>query len=198
MSDLNPISLLVRNERGVLARVAGLLARRGFNIVSLAVGETENPRLSRMSVVVRGDAATLDQAVKQLRRLVSVVKVQDLSQAEKVETGLALIKVQADAETRGEIAQLANIFRAHVEHVDLKSMIVEVSGNREKVQAMIHLLRPYGIIEMARTGQIMVSRHGVLDESRLSERPVSNNQEAPEDGSGETEIFNLFKYRQGE
>ncbi|MBW2618279.1 MAG: acetolactate synthase small subunit, partial [Deltaproteobacteria bacterium] len=118
MDRLSPIGVLVRNEPGILTRVAGLFARRGFNITSLAVGETEDPAVSRMSVVVRGDAPTLEQVVKQLRRLVSVIKVSDLTNTPRVERGLALIKVKAPSRQRGEIVQLVNIFRARVDHVD--------------------------------------------------------------------------------
>jgi len=158
MEELHPISVLVRNQPGVLARVAMLFAHRGFNINSLAVGETDNPHISRISVVVGGDEPTRDQVVKQLRGLVCVLKVTDLSSHARVERGLAMIKVKASAKTRTEIQQLADIFRATITHVDRRCMVVEVSGTRDKVQALINLLAPYGILEMARTGQIMVSR----------------------------------------
>ncbi|ADK83713.1 acetolactate synthase, small subunit [Desulfarculus baarsii DSM 2075] len=153
-----PISVLVRNEPGVLARVAGLFARRGFNINSLAVGETEDPQVSRITVVVKGDPHTVDQAVKQLRRLVSVIKVRDQSTMPRVERGLALIKVRATPAQRGEIMQLAGVFRANVDHVDGHCMVIEVSGNRNKIEAMIDMLKPYGIMELARTGQIVLAR----------------------------------------
>lgn len=159
MEQLNPISVLVRNERGVLARVAGLFARRGFNIISLAVGETENPDLSRITVVIQGDEATRQQVVKQLLRLVSVIKADDLSATDRVERGLALIKVKAEPAKRSEIVQLVSIFRARIDNVDLDSMIVEVTGSRDKVQALTDMLRPYGILEMVRTGQIVLA-HG--------------------------------------
>jgi acetolactate synthase-1/3 small subunit len=158
MEELHPISVLVRNQPGVLARVAMLFAHRGFNINSLAVGETDNPLISRISVVVGGDEPTRDQVVKQLRGLVCVLKVTDLSSHARVERGLAMIKVKASARARSEIQQLADIFRATITHVDRRCMVVEVSGTRDKVQALINLLAPYGILEMARTGQIMVSR----------------------------------------
>ncbi len=171
MEDYCPISLLVRNEPGVLARVAGLLTRRGYNITSLAVGHTEDPRVSRISVVVRGDPPTLAQAVKQLRRLISVIHVSDLSGVPRVERGLALIKVAVAPSQRAEITQLAAIFRARTDHVDQTSMIIEVSGDRDKVEAMIDMLRPYGIIEMARTGQIVLSRRGRLGDE---EQPLAS------------------------
>lgn len=163
MKELRPISVLVKNERGVLARVAGLFARRGFNITSLAVGETADPALSRISVVVAGDDATLDQVCKQLNRLVSVQQVSDLSRAPRVERGLALVKVGATPQTRGNILEIADIFRARIDHVDHETMIVEVTGNREKVQALIDMLRPFGILEVARTGQIVLGRQSAMD-----------------------------------
>ncbi len=158
MENLSPISVLVRNEPGVLSRVSGLFARRGFNIHSLAVGATDDPKVSRISVVVAGEAPVIEQVVKQLRRLVSVVKVSDLTDRPRVERGLALIKVKAPPEVRGELLQLAEIFRARVDHVDNQCLIMEVTGNREKVEAFIDILRPHGILEMARTGQIAMAR----------------------------------------
>jgi len=158
MENLSPISVLVRNEPGVLSRVSGLFARRGFNIHSLAVGATDDPKVSRISVVVAGEAPVIEQVVKQLRRLVSVVKVSDLTGRPRVERGLALIKVKAPPEVRGELLQLAGIFRARVDHVDNQCLIMEVTGNREKVEAFIDILRPHGILEMARTGQIAMAR----------------------------------------
>lgn len=165
MSDhFYPISVLVRNEPGVLARVAGLFARRGFNITSLAVGETEDTQVSRITVVVGGDHHTVDQAAKQLRRLVSVIKVRDQSETARVERGLALIKVSAKPEQRAEILQLVDVFRANVDHVDSRCMIIEVAGNRNKVEAMIDNLKPYGIMEVARTGQIVLARDRSINE----------------------------------
>ena len=158
MENLSPISVLVRNERGVLSRVSGLFARRGFNIYSLAVGETDDPTVSRISVVVAGEPPVIDQVVKQLRRLVSVIKVSDLTGQARVERGLLVIKVNAPHDKRGELMQLVQIFRARVDHVDNQSLILEVTGNREKLEAFIDILRPHGIQEMARTGQIALAR----------------------------------------
>ena len=186
MTELRPLSVLVRNERGVLSRVSGLLARRGFNITSLAVGETEDPNFSRISLAVCGDDATMDQAVKQLRRLVCVQKVRDLSKTSKVERGLALIKVQATNENRHEIVELANIFRATIDHVDSESVIVEVTGKRDKLQAIIDMLRPYGIKEMARTGQIVLER----DQS-LESHGAGSSENDPSASAGEQGIYNL-------
>ncbi|MBU4565701.1 MAG: acetolactate synthase small subunit [Desulfarculus sp.] len=158
MENFSPISVLVRNEPGVLSRVSGLFARRGFNIYSLAVGETDDPKVSRISVVVAGEPPIIDQVVKQLRRLVSVIKVSDLTGRPRVERGLLLIKVNAPHDKRGELMQLAQIFRARVDHVDNQCLILEVTGNREKLEAFIDILRPHGIQEMARTGQIAMAR----------------------------------------
>lgn len=158
MENFSPISVLVRNEPGVLSRVSGLFARRGFNIYSLAVGETDDPKVSRISVVVAGEPPIIDQVVKQLRRLVSVIKVSDLTGRPRVERGLLLMKVNAPHDKRGELMQLAQIFRARVDHVDNQSLILEVTGNREKLEAFIDILRPHGIQEMARTGQIAMAR----------------------------------------
>jgi acetolactate synthase-1/3 small subunit len=192
MEQLNPISVLVRNERGVLARVAGLFARRGFNIISLAVGETENPDLSRITLVIQGDDAVRQQVVKQLLRLVCVIKAVDLSTTDRVERGLALIKVKAEADKRSEIAQLVSIFRARIDHVDLHGMIVEVTGSRDKVQALIDMLRPYGIIEMARTGQIVLSR----------DRPANGQLKSIETDLTEEEnsqaIYNVYSVGNGD
>ena len=194
MEQLNPISVLVRNERGVLARVAGLFARRGFNIISLAVGETENPDLSRITVVIQGDDATRQQVVKQLLRLVSVIKADDLSAADRVERGLALIKVKAEPAKRSEIVQLVGIFRARIDNVDLDSMIVEVTGSRDKVQALTDMLRPYGILEMARTGQIVMA-HG--------DKPVEREDDREEDLADAQEetpqaIYNFYSVGNGD
>ena len=152
------ISTFVANRPGVLARVAGLFSARGFNIDSLAVGETEQPEFSRMTIVVAGDECILEQVRKQLARLVDVVKVQDFSGVSHVERDLALIRVQAPVNRRSEILELANIFRARIVDVGRNELILEMSGTEDKIQAMIDLLRPYGISEMARTGRIALAR----------------------------------------
>jgi len=193
MEDLRPVSILVRNERGVLARVAGLFARRGFNITSLAVGETENPAYSRITAVVSGDDAILEQVVKQLDRLVCVCQVMDLSRTSCVERGLALIKVKATPETRRQVLDLVDVFGGRIDHVDHLSLIVQVTGNRQKIQAMIDLLRAFGIIEMARTGQITLARHGDLNAGAEDEAPVPSP--APVDR--DTDLFDLNQHRQG-
>jgi len=152
------LSALVENKSGVLAHVAGLFSARGFNIDSLAVGETEDPRFSRMTIVACGDEAVLEQVRKQLDKLVSVVKVQDLSRASRVERDLLLVRVNAPPGKRSQVIELANTFRAKVVDVGLSEVMIEVVGTEDKVQALLDLLRPYGIVEMARTGRIALMR----------------------------------------
>ncbi|GIW78818.1 MAG: acetolactate synthase small subunit [Gemmatales bacterium] len=152
------LSALVQNQPGVLAHVSGMLASRGFNIDSLAVGETEDPNLSRMTFVVHGDDATLDQVRKQLAKLVTVVKVQDISAEDYVERDLMLIKVKAPAEKRMEIVLLVEMFRARVVDISLDNMMIEISGQERKIEAFVELMRPFGILELARTGRIALVR----------------------------------------
>ena len=152
------LSALVENKSGVLAHVAGLFSARGFNIDSLAVGETEDPRFSRMTIVASGDEAVLEQVRKQLEKLISVVKVQDLSRASRVERDLLLVRVNAPPGKRSQVIELANTFRAKVVDVGMSEVVIEVVGTEDKVQALLDLLRPYGIVEMARTGRIALMR----------------------------------------
>lgn len=158
MNHLHPLSAIVINESGVLARIAGMFARRGFNIDSLAVGITEDPKYSRMTIVVRGDDRVLEQVVKQLGRIIDVIKINDLAKDPHVERELALIKVHAPPAERSEVIELVNIFRANIVDIGRKRLMVEISGNSEKVDAMIDMLRPYGIVELARTGRIIMPR----------------------------------------
>lgn len=152
------ISALVQNQPGVLAHVAGMLASRGYNIDSLAVGETENPQLSRMTFVVVGDDRLLDQVRKQLQKLVTVVKVIDISGEDFVERDLMLIKVGARPEQRSEIRELTDIFRGRIVDVGPKQVMVEIAGPERKIEAFIELMRPYGIEEMVRSGRIALVR----------------------------------------
>jgi acetolactate synthase-1/3 small subunit len=152
------ISVLVNNRPGVLARTAGLFARRGYNIDSLAVSTTENPDMSRMTIVVEGPDAVLEQISKQLYKLMDVIKVLDHQDEAVVNRELALIKVDADASVRGEIMQTVSIFRANIVDVSGRTFIVEVTGSADKVDALTNLLRKYGIKEMMRTGRIVLSR----------------------------------------
>ncbi|AEA47424.1 acetolactate synthase small subunit [Archaeoglobus veneficus] len=157
MSEKHTIAVLVENKPGVLARVASLFRRRGFNIDSLAVGTTEREDISRMTIVVKGDDRTVEQVMKQLNKLIEVIKVSDLT-TNSVGRELALIKVAATTETRGEIIEIANIFRARIVDVARDSLIIEITGDEEKINAFIDLMRQYGIKELARTGKISMAR----------------------------------------
>jgi len=152
------ISILVENQPGVLARVAGLFSRRGYNIESIAVGATEDPGISRMTIVVDGDKCNVEQITKNVHKLIEVLKVSDLTFDDMVARELALIKVTADAANRSEILQIVDIFRAKIIDVSERSVIVEVTGDERKVEAMIRMLRPFGIKELARTGQVAMAR----------------------------------------
>jgi len=170
MEQLHPLSAIVINESGVLARIAGMFARRGFNIKSLAVGETEDARYSRMTLFVRGSDAVLEQVVKQMGRMIDVIKINDLSKDRHVERELALIKVHAPPAERSEVIELVNVFRARIVDVGRKRLMIEVSGSSEKVEAMINMLRPYGIAELARTGRIILGRGTKTTTVRKTER----------------------------
>jgi len=153
------ISALVQNVPGVLAHISGMLASRGYNIDSLAVGETEDPQLSRMTFVLMGDDSVLEQVRKQLEKIVTVVRVDDISAQNFVERDLMLIKVAApDGASRNEIHQLAEIFRGRVVDVAAEAVVVEISGQERKVEAFIDLMRPFGIRELVRTGRIAMVR----------------------------------------
>jgi len=161
------LAVLVENNPGVLARVAGLFSRRGYNIDSLAVGRTDNPAFSRMTIVVEGDEMVLEQVTKQLHKLVDVIKISDITSDQYVDRELVLIKVNAEASIRAEIMQLVDIFRARIVDVGNKSLTIEVTGNEGKVDAFESSLRPFGIKELVRTGKIAMLR-GL--------RPNSNNK----------------------
>ncbi|MGP8322035.1 MAG: acetolactate synthase small subunit [Methanosarcinaceae archaeon] len=152
------LAVLVENKFGVLTRVAGLFSRRGYNIDSLAVGVTEDPTISRMTIVVRGNDHVLEQVTKQLNKLIDVIEVTDISSDESVERELALIKVSADANNRSEIIQIVDIFRARIIDVAAKSMTIEVTGDENKIVGIEQLLRPFGIEEVVRTGKIALVR----------------------------------------
>jgi acetolactate synthase I/III small subunit len=152
------ISALVMNEPGVLANVAGMFAARGFNIDSLVVGRTENPDLSRMTIVVTADDATLEQVRKQLGKLVPIVKVRDFGGTAYIERDLLLMSVSVGPEKRTEVVDVVNLFRGKVVDVSKGSLMVEMSGTEEKLEAFIEMLRPYGIRELARTGVIAMAR----------------------------------------
>ena len=152
------LSVLVENEFGVLTRVAGLFARRGFNIVSLAVSPTEDERYSRMTIVVDADSAPLEQVTKQLNKLIPVIKIVELAASEAVERELMLVTVKATAEARSQITELSAIFEARIEDVGFESITIQVAGRPEKLDAMTDLLNPFGIVELQRTGRIALSK----------------------------------------
>ena len=152
------LSVLVENKPGVLTRVASLFARRGFNIDSLAVGTTEDPTISRMTIVVSADATALEQITKQLYKLINVLKVQDLDPGDMIDRELVLYKVSAAPERRHEIIEIANVFRAKIVDVGRASLTIEATGTGDKLAAMEDLLRAYGIKELARTGKIALAR----------------------------------------
>jgi len=152
------IAVIVENKSGALSRIAGLFSRRSFNIDSLSVGGTDNPDYSRMTISVGGDREVLEQVIKQLSKLINVIRVSELDPAESVERELAMIKVSADRENRAEIMQLVDIFRAKIIDVSARSMIIEVTGDEEKIDAIVVLLRQFGVKEMARTGKVSMVR----------------------------------------
>lgn len=152
------IAVIVENKSGVLTRIAGLFSRRSFNIDSLSVGATDNPEYSRMTITVQGDRDVLEQVIKQLSKLINVIRVSELDANESVERELAVIKVSADRESRSEIMQIVNIFRAKIIDVSHRSMIIEATGDEDKIDAIIQLLRQFGIKELARTGKVSMVR----------------------------------------
>lgn len=152
------LSILVENHPGVLSRVSGLFSRRGFNIDSLTVGVTERPDISRMTIVVGGDEKVVEQVKKQLNKLIDVIKVSRIYSTESVERELILIKIDAEPEKRSEIIQVADIFRANIIDVSHKSMIIELTGDKEKINAFEEVLRPFGIKELVRTGLVALNR----------------------------------------
>lgn len=152
------VAVLVENSFGVLARVAGLFSARGFNIDSLAVGETDDPKMSRMTIVSSGNDRVLEQIMKQLRKLIDVIRVEDLKENDMIERELVLVKVAATAKTRNEIMQIVNTFRAKVVDVNQDTLMIEVTGGESKVDAMLELLRPFKLLEVVRTGTVAMSR----------------------------------------
>jgi len=154
------ISILVANKFGVLSRVSGLFSGRGFNIDSLSVAETQDPAVSRMTIVTRGDDRIVEQITKQLNKLIDVIKVSDLTDQKFVERELALIKVQATASTRAELLGVVDIFRCKVVDVSPKTYTLEITGDVNKIQAIIEILKPLGIKEIVRTGRIAIARAG--------------------------------------
>jgi acetolactate synthase-1/3 small subunit len=152
------LSVLVENKPGVLTRVAGLFARRGFNIGTLSVGPTEDPTVSRMTITLDGAAHPIDQVTKQLHKLVNVIKIRDLEPDKTISREMALFKVSADGQTRGELMQLTDIFRGRIIDVSSRTATIEVTGTHDKIEAFEQMVRPFGLIEMVRTGEIAIAR----------------------------------------
>lgn len=152
------ISVLVENKFGVLARIAGLFSARGFNIDSLAVGETEDPTVSRMTIVVDADDKTLEQVKKQLRKLIDTIKVQDLTKEEFIDRELVLIKVNITPKTRAEILEVANTMEAKIVHAGKSTLVVEATADSGRIKSLLEILRPFGIKEIMRTGRIAMSK----------------------------------------
>ena len=152
------ISVLVENRAGVLARISGMFSARAFNIDSLAVGETMDPTVSRMTITARGDDAVIEQIIKQLRKVIDVIRVVNLSEKTYVDRELVLVKVKTDQHTRAEIMQITEIFRARIVDVAHGSIAVEVVGDQAKIAAILDMFRPFGILEIVRTGRVAMFR----------------------------------------
>lgn len=177
---------LVQDKPGVLNRVSSLIRRRNFNIDSLAVGHTEQPNLSRMVIVVNGDDAGVEQVRKQLDKVIEVVKIVDITKDDPVHRELALLKVKAKASTRSEIIQIVDIFRANIVDVSSDSLMVEVTGDENKINSLLDLLRGFGIREIARTGRIALTRGGagplLVEETKMPKQPpepLASGAESP-------------------
>ena len=181
------IAVLVENRFGVLSRVAGLFSARGYNIESLSVGETLDPTVSRMTLVVRGDAFVIEQVIKQLHKLIDVIKVTDLTEENHVEREMILVKVNAEPTSRAEILRIADIFRAKVVDVTPATYTLEATGDESKVTAIVELLRPFGIQELVRTGKVAIARGAKTRLRRAEEKlgkvrePVPESKEAARD-----------------
>jgi len=158
--DQHVISALVENRAGTLSRVSGLFSRRGFNIDSLTVGETEDPSVSRMTIAVSGDDRILEQIIKQLSELVDVIAVRELDQVSCLRREIMLVKIGTDEKTRPAVIEIAGIFRARVVDVSKTTITIEATGNTDKLNGLLILLRPYGILELARTGLVALERSG--------------------------------------
>jgi acetolactate synthase-1/3 small subunit len=152
------ISLLVENKPGVLARIAGLFSRRGFNIDTLTVGPTDDPGISRITLTLDGAVHPIDQVTKQLHKLVNVIKIRDMEPEQTIAREMAMFRITATVESRAEIMQFAEIFRAKIVQVSRRTLTAEVTGTREKIDAFERMVRPHGLVEMARTGEVAISR----------------------------------------
>lgn len=175
MHHRHTLSVLVENKPGVLTRIAGMFARRGYNIHSLAVGPTEDERVSRLTLVVGTEAVQLEQIIKQLNKLVNVLKIVELDEDAAIEREMQLVKVNADPAIRSQIIEIAEVFRAKIVDVDHDSITIEVAGNPSKLEAIVELLQPYGIRELVRSGTIALARgtRAITDGSKLRMRSAS-------------------------
>ncbi|HZO52541.1 MAG TPA: acetolactate synthase small subunit [Bryobacteraceae bacterium] len=152
------ISMVVENKFGVLTRIAGLFSGRGYNIDTLNVGPTQDPKTSRMTVVTRGDDATLEQIVKQLNKLPDIIEVHDFREGEYIDRELVLVKVTVDSKTRAEVMQITDIFRAKIVDVQPNSLTIEITGNESKIEKFIILMKTFGVLELTRTGKVALPR----------------------------------------
>ena len=176
------LTLLVENRIGVLARIAGLIAAKGYNIDSVSVGETMDNSVSRITIVVHGDEWVIEQVVKQMNRLIDVIKVVDLTEDEFVEREMILVRINAETANRAEILRIADIFRAKIVDVTLRTYTLEASGDEDKVRALLELLRPFGIQEFVRTGRIAIARASKTTPRRL-ERVAGNDEKVEKKSS---------------
>lgn len=181
------IAAMVTNEPGVLAHVASMFAARGFNIDSLVVGRTDNPEFSRMTIVVAGDHQILDQVRKQLGKLVQVVKVVDYSQTDFVERDLMLVRVNCAPQERAQVIELTNIFRAKIVDIGRSEMMIELTGTEDKLEALVDLLQPFGIVELARTGVIAMPRAEKIEGKTPIRKAIAAGQGAGMAGDDEAD-----------
>ena len=170
MTNRHTLAVLVENKPGVLTRVAALFARRAFNIKSLAVGETEHPEISRMTIIVDADSAPIEQVVKQLNKLINVLKVVELEHEDSVERRLLLMKVQADETRRTSVLQIVDLFRAHVVDVQPESVVIESIGSLPKLEALLRALEPYGVTELVQSGAVAIGRGSRSITDQLKEK----------------------------
>ena len=184
--SLHTISVLVEDKPGVLTRVAGLFAARGFNIDSLAVGPTDEDGLSRMTIVVQLETKSLEQVTKQLNKLINVIKILEHEPSEAVERELALIKVHADGDDRARIMEICEVFRVRVLDVTHRTLIVEAIGMPEKLEALLELLRDFGIVEVSRTGRIALARGDRGIRERVQRKATAGTEDAPGGIGGRT------------
>ena len=167
---MHTLAVLVENKPGVLTRVSGLFARRSFNIKSLAVGETEQPGISRMTIIVEADSAPIEQVKRQLNKLINVLKVVELEPEDSVERRLLMMKVQADETRRTSVLQIVDLFRAHVVDVQPESVVIESIGSLPKLEALLRALEPYGVTELVQSGAVAIGRGSRSITDQLKEK----------------------------